>query len=87
MWKSLGIFDVFDTLTLKEIFLKTETFLKKLENRFLVQSATNESATFPYKTALPKANVKTNWIGSTKWTYHKECTFATDYFLFFENLS
>ena len=31
-----------------------------------------ENATFLYKTALSKANVKTNRIRSTKWTHHKE---------------
>ena len=29
-------------------------------------------ATFPYKTALPEANVKTNGMESTKCTYQKE---------------
>ena len=29
-----------------------------------------ENAAFPYKTALSKANVKTNRIGNSKWTYH-----------------
>ena len=31
-----------------------------------------ESVTYPYEIALSKANVKTNRIGSTKWTYDKE---------------
>ena len=58
MWKSLGILNIFNTLTLKQVFLTIKTFLKKLEYRFLVQSTTNESSTFLYKTALLKANVK-----------------------------
>ena len=35
-----------------------------------------ENATFPYKTALPIANAKTNRIGNAKQTYHKERGFA-----------
>ena len=45
---------VFKTLTLKQVFWKTKTFLKKLVYHFLVRS-TNESALFPCKTALSKA--------------------------------
>ena len=77
----MGISNVFNILTLKQVFQKTKTFHKKLEYRFLVQSTTNESATFPYETALSKANVKINWMGSTKLTYQKELTFFTDYFI------
>ena len=50
MWKSKGILIVFYILTLKQVFWKTKTFLKKLE--------------------------------STKWTYYKERTFATESFIF-----
>ena len=57
---SLGILIGYNTLNLKQIFQKIKTFLKKLEYRFLVQGTTNETATFPYKTALPNANVKTS---------------------------
>ena len=56
-------------------------FLKNMENRFLVQSTSNESAIFSYKTALSKANVKTNSMRSSKWTYKKEQTFAIDSFI------
>ena len=41
-----------------------------------------EISTFPYKTALPKAHVKTNRLRSTKWTYNKERGFAPNYFIF-----
>ena len=71
MWKSLEILNVFNTLTLKQVFWKTETFLKKLEYHFLVESIKNESAIFIYKSLLSKANLKTNCMGSKKWTYHK----------------
>ena len=55
----------FNTLTLKQIFWKTQTLFKKLEHRFLVGSTKNESVTFPYKTALSEDNGKTNRMGST----------------------
>ena len=51
-----------------------KTFLKKLEYHFLVESTKTENASFPYKTTTSEANVKTNRMVSTKWTYHKECT-------------
>ena len=82
MWKLLGILNFFNTLTLRQIFWKTQTLFKKLEYRFLVESTKIENPTFPYKTALPEANVKTNKMDSTKWTYHKQRTFASNYFVF-----
>ena len=55
---------VFIILTLKEIFWKTKTFFRKLEYCFLLENTTIENATFPYKAALSKTNVKTNRMGS-----------------------
>ena len=60
MWQSLEILNIFNALTLKQIFYQTKTFSDKLEHRVLVQSTTIKSATFPYKTALSKANDNTN---------------------------
>ena len=59
MWQSLEILNVFNTLTLKQVFWKTKTFFKKLEYRFLIESTKIGNSTFPYKT---KTNVKTNHI-------------------------
>ena len=56
-----------------------KAFFKKLEYRFSVESTAIESAIFLYKTALSKANVKTNRMGTTKRIYQKECSFATNY--------
>ena len=56
----MKILNVFNTLTLKQIFWKTKTFFKKLEYRFLVESTKIENASFPYKSAIPELNVKTN---------------------------
>ena len=59
---------------------------------FLVESTKIENASFPYKTAISEANAKANKMVSTKWTYRKERSFASNYFIFlkilfkFENL-
>ena len=74
--------NVFNTLTLKQIFWKTEIFLKKLEHHFLVQSTKIENASFPYKTVKSEANVKTNKMVTTEWTYQRERSFASNYFIF-----
>ena len=63
----------------KQIFWKTQTFFKKLEYRFLVESNKIENAKCPYKT---EANVTTNRMGRTKWTYHRERGFLSNYFIF-----
>ena len=86
MWQSVEILNVFNTLTLVQIFWKTKTFFKKLEYRFLVETTKIENTSFPFKTALSEANVKTNRMATTKLTYHKEWSFANDYYIFLENL-
>ena len=45
---------------------------KKLEYRFLIETTKIENTLFPFKTSLSEANVKTNRMATTKWTYHKE---------------
>ena len=82
MLQSVEILNDFDTSTLKQIFWKTKTFFKKLEYRILVESTKIENASFPYKTAISEASVKTNGMVSTKWTYPKERCFASNYFIF-----
>ena len=37
---------------------------------------------FPYKTAISEANVKTNRKVTTKLAYHRERSFASNYFIF-----
>ena len=82
MGQSLKILNVFNTSTLRPVFSKTKTFFKKLEYYFLVESPRTENVTFPYKTAMSEANVKTNRMGSPRWTYHKERSFASNCFIF-----
>ena len=62
-----------------------KTFFKKLEYSFLVERTNIEKASFPYKTATSEANVKTNEMITTKWAYHREWSFASNYFILFES--
>ena len=62
-------------------FLKNANpFQKKQECLFLAESNKIENAAFPYKIVLSEANMKINRTESTKWTYHKEQSFANKYF-------
>ena len=81
MWQSVKVLNVYNTLTLIQIFWKTKTFLKKLENHFLVQTTKIENISFPFKTASSEANVKTTRMATTKWTYHKEQSFSSNCFI------
>ena len=80
-----GNFECFQYLNFKTDFLENENLFQKAGVPFLIESTNIESASFPYKTAISEANVKTNRMVSTKWTYHKEHSFASNYFIFFEN--
>ena len=82
MWRSVKVLDIFSTLTLKQIFYKTKSFFEKLEYRFLVERTKIEKASsFPYKTVISEAYVKTNRIVATKWAYHRERSFTSNYFI------
>ena len=69
------ILNVFNNLTLKKFSEKRKHFLKNW-------STTIQSVRCPYKTALSESKVKANRMGITKWTYDKERSFASSYFLF-----
>ena len=86
MSQSVKVLNVFNILTLIHIFLKTKTFFKKLEYSFLVETTKIEYTSSSFKTVLSEANVKTNRMATTKRTYHKEWSFASNYFIFLENL-
>ena len=77
-----GNFERFQYFNFEVNFLKKANLFKKLEYHFLVESTKIDNITFPYKTALSEANVKTNRMGSTKLTYHKERSFASNHFPF-----
>ena len=57
-----------------------------LENENLFQKIQIENLSFLFKTALSEANVKTNRTATTKWTYPKEWSFASNYVIFFGKL-
>ena len=80
MWQSEKVLSVFSPLILIQIFWKSKTFFKKLEYRFLVETTKIENTSFPFKTALSEANVKTNKMAATKRVYHKEWSFASKSF-------
>ena len=82
----MDILNDFNTLTLKQIFWQTKISLKKLDTFFFVESTKTGNASFRYKTAISEANVKTNRMVSTKWTYHIERSFASNYFIFLKIL-
>ena len=86
MWRSVKTLNIFSTSNLKQIFQKTITFFKKLKYCFLVGDTKVENASFPYKTALSPADVETNTMVTTKWTYHKERSFSSNYFILFRIL-
>ena len=72
--KIKGNFERFEYFGFKTDFPENESLFKK-------------AGSFPYKTAVSEANVKTNRMVSTKWTYHKKGSFASNYFIFFKVLS
>ena len=75
-------FKRFQYFNFKTNFLENEN----LEFHFLVETTKIENTSFSFKTALSEANVKTNRMATTKWTYHKEWSFSSNYFTFLENL-
>ena len=52
MQQSVKVSNAFNTLTLKQIFWKTETFFKKLGYCFLVETSGIVNTSFLFKTAL-----------------------------------
>ena len=80
------MWNIFNTLPLKQNFWKTKIFFKKLKYHFLVEGTKIENTSFPYKTAISEVNVKTNRTVNAKWTYQKERSFASNYFIFLKIL-
>ena len=61
-------------------FLENANLFQKTGVTFLVEATKFENTAFPFKTALSEASVKKNRMVTTKWTYHKEGSFASNYF-------
>ena len=79
-------FEHFQYFNFETDFLENENFFKKLEFHFLFERNKTEKASFPYKTAISEASVKTNRMVTTKWAYHRERSFASKYFIFLKFL-
>ena len=79
-------FKRFQYFSFETNFLENENLFQKLEYRFLVETTKIENASFPFKTAPSEANVKISTMATTKWTYRKEWSFASNYFVVLENL-
>ena len=68
-------------------FLENENLFQKTGVPFfLVETTKAENTSFPLKTVLSEANVNTNRMATTKWSYHKKWNFSRNYFIFLENL-
>ena len=79
-------FKPFQYFAFETNFLENEILFEKLGYRFLVETTKIENTFFPFKTALSEANIKTNRMATTKWSYHKEWSFASNYFIFLEKI-
>ena len=67
-----GNFERFHYFCFETDFPENENPFSKTGVRFLVESTKTENASFSCKTAISKADVKTNRMVNTKWTYHKK---------------
>ena len=67
MWQSLEILNAFNTQTLKQVFWET-IFLHKTVVPIFGWKYYGWRRNISYKTALSKANVKSNEIGCAEWT-------------------
>ena len=62
--------------------MENENLFKKLEFHFLVESINIENGSLLYLIGISEVNVKINSMVSTKWMYHKEPSFSSNYFIF-----
>ena len=67
-------------------FLENKNLFQKLEYHYLFESGKIENASFPYNSVMSEANVKKDRMVSTKLTYHKERSFASNCFIFLKIL-
>ena len=82
----MKVSNVFNILTLKQIFWRTKTFFTKLENRFLIEATKIEITPFPFKNALSEDNVKTNRMAATNGPITKSGVLPVTTYFFLENL-
>ena len=74
----MKILNVFNTIQ----FLENENIFQKNREPYIVENTKIENASFPQKTTISEANVKTNRMMTKKWTHKKEQSFASNYFVF-----
>ena len=75
-----GSFKRFQYFKFETNFLENDKLF--LKNHNLVETSKIENTSCPLKTAL--SEVKTNRMTTTKWTRHKEWSFASKYLIFLE---
>ena len=75
--RTTGDLERFQCINFEISFLKNENLFLK-SGVLLLSWECNTSIN------LSKTNVKANWMGIKKWTYHKEHSFATNYFIFWK---
>ena len=80
----LEIFNVSSVLILKQLFLKNANPFHKTGVPFFNWKKYGWKRIILYKTARSEA--RGNRIGSTKWIYYKERSFASNYFIFWKIL-
>ena len=81
-----GNLEFFQHFNFETDFLENGNLFQKNRGAFfLVESIKTEIGSFPYRIAISEANVKTNRKVSTKWTYHEELRFSSNYFIFLKN--
>ena len=76
-------FERFQYFNFERDFLEYEKLFQKAGLCFLTRNTKIQNASSPYKIATSEANVKTNRMEGTKWTYRKKQRFASNYFYFF----
>ena len=79
----MKILNVFNTFNFETDFLENETVFQKTGVTFLVESTKIENASFPYKSAIPELNVKTNRMITIQ---TKERSFVRNCFIFLKIL-
>ena len=73
--------DSFRYFNFETDFLENENFFQETG---LPQNI--KKASFPCKTGISETNAKTNRMVATKWVYHRERSFARNYFIFLKVL-
>ena len=82
--KITGNFERFQYFNFEtKLFWKNVNLFQKTGVPFLVESTKIDNRTFPYKLLCLKPMLRQiEWGKGTKWTYHKELSFASNYLLF-----